>query len=108
MKEGKYTKTLAKIQVGAIFACEISAEMLICLIYRASETPCLCPSEWHQHGGRYICYPVFHERVNSSLEELMKIKFSFLIQLFTLDSKIFKKNKSLFNLNDNSLGHLPQ
>ena len=22
------------------------------------ETPCLCPSEWHQHGGRYICYPV--------------------------------------------------
>ena len=35
MKEGKYTKTLAKIQVGAIFTSEISAEMLICLIYRA-------------------------------------------------------------------------
>ena len=33
----------------------------------------------------------FHERVNSSLEELMNIKFSFLIQLFTLDSKIFLK-----------------
>ena len=58
MKEGKYKKTLAKIQVGAIFTCEISREMLVCLTYRASETPCLCPSEWHQHGGRYICYPV--------------------------------------------------
>ena len=35
MKEGQYTKTLAKIQVGEIFSCEIPAEILICIIHRA-------------------------------------------------------------------------
>ena len=35
MKEGQYTKTLAKIQVGEIFTCEISAEILIWIIHRA-------------------------------------------------------------------------
>ena len=34
-----------------------------------------------------FCY----EGVNSSLEELMNIKVSFLIQFLTLDSKILKK-----------------
>ena len=97
MKEGKYTKTLAKIQVGTIFTCEISREMLICLIYRASETPCLSPSEWHQHGGRYICYPVLAKSLlpytkkecwklpDLSIKYIGQSKMTFLIFIFTVN-----------------------
>ena len=52
MKEGKYTKTLAKILVGAIFTCEILGEMVIYLIYRALYGDAMFVSLC------YICYPV--------------------------------------------------
>ena len=109
MKEGKYTKTLAKIQVGAIFRCAISREMLVCLIFIELRRRHVCvPLSGTNMAADTSVTQFCYERVNSSLEELMNIKFSFLIQLFTLDSKIFKKKKSLFNVHDNSLGHLLQ
>ena len=96
MKESKYTKTLAKIQVGTIFKWEISAEMLICLIYRAYGDA-MFVSLWVAPTWRQIhLLPSFatnawiHHSRNS-----WTLKFSFLIQLFTLDSKIFNKKKKI-------------
>ena len=93
MKEGKYTKTLAKIQVGEIFTCEISAEILICIIHRACGDTMFVPL-WVAPTWRQIhLLPSFatnawiHHSRNS-----WTLKFSFLIQLLTLDSKILKKN----------------
>ena len=51
---------------------------------RPMETPCLCPSQWHKYGRRkptetsvlelsYLC-------VNSSFEELIKIKVIFFLR----------------------------
>ena len=35
MEEGKYTKALAKIQVGAVFSCARNSENFFTYIYRA-------------------------------------------------------------------------
>ena len=79
MKGGKYTKTLAKIQVRRIFRIEISEEMFYPNLWRfvwrrhAGAHP-----DGHQHGGRKptetsvteFCY----KSVNLLLEELINIK----------------------------------
>ena len=79
MKEDKYTKRLAKYQVYAIVHMrDIGKNVLPKFIKLCMETPCLCPFQGHKYGRRkpietsvfefsYLC-------VNSSLEELIKIK----------------------------------
>ena len=75
MKEGKYAKTLAKILVTAIFLMrDMRRNVLPKFMKICMETPCWCPSVWHEHGGRKptetsvteFCY----KSVNLSLEEL--------------------------------------
>ena len=85
MKGGKYTKTLAKIQVRRIFRIEISEEMFYPNLWRfvwrrhAGANP-----DEHQHGGRKptkTSVPEFwYKSVNSFLEELINIK---VIQAFS-------------------------
>ena len=85
MKEDKYTKSLAKNQVYAIVHMrDIRKNVLPKFIKLCMETPCLCPFEGHKYGRRkptetsvfefsYLC-------VNSSLEELIKIKAIFILR----------------------------
>ena len=79
MKEDKYTKRLAKYQVYAIVHMrDIGKNVLPKFIKFCMETLHLCPFQGHKYGPRkpietsvfefsYLC-------VNSSLEELIKIK----------------------------------
>ena len=79
MKEDKYTKSLAKNQVYAIVHMrDIRKNVLPKFIKLCMETLHLCPFQGHKYGRRkptetsvlefsYLC-------VNSSLEELIKIK----------------------------------
>ena len=66
MKEGKYIKALAKIQVGAIFHTFIDLYM---------ETQCWCPSGWsltlRLETNRNMCHGVVLVKGDSSLEELI-------------------------------------
>ena len=85
MKEDKYTKSLAKNQVYAIVHMrDIRKNVLPKFIKLCMETPCLCPFQGHKYGRRkptetsvfefsYLC-------VNSSLEELIKIKAIFILR----------------------------
>ena len=75
--EGRYAKTLAKIQVTALFLMEdLRRNVFPKFIEICMETPCWYPSNGHQHGGRKptetsvteFCY----KSVNLSLEELKK------------------------------------
>ena len=79
MKEGTYTKTLAKIQVRGIFRIrDIRRIVLPKLIEICMETPCWCPPNELQHGGRKptetsvteFCY----KSVNLFFEKLINIK----------------------------------
>ena len=82
MKEDKYTKSLAKIQVYAIvYMRDIRKNVLPKFMKLCMETSCLCP---HKYGRwkptetsvfefSYLC-------VNSSLEELIKIKAIFILR----------------------------
>ena len=63
MKEGKYTKALAKIQVGAIFqAPEIRRIFLLTFIELYIETQCWYPSgwslTWRPETNRNMCHGV--------------------------------------------------
>ena len=83
MKEDKYSKSLAKNQVYAIAHMrDIRKNVLPKFIKLCMETPYLCPFQGHKYGRRkptetsavefsYLC-------VNSSLEELIKIKVIYL------------------------------
>ena len=85
MKEDKYRKSLAKNQVYAIVHMrDIRKNVLPKFIKLCMETPCLCPFQGHKYGRRkptetsvfefsYLC-------VNSSLEELIKIKVIFILR----------------------------
>ena len=49
IKEDKYSNSLAKIQVCAMFrAGDIRRNVLLKFIRLCLETPCLCPSEGHK------------------------------------------------------------
>ena len=84
-KEDKYTKSLAKNQIcGIIRMRDIRKNVLPKFIRLCMETPCWCPFEGHKYGRRkptetsvfefsYLC-------VNSSLEELIKIKVIFILR----------------------------
>ena len=85
MKEDKCTKSLAKIQVYAIVhKRDIRKKVLPKCIKLCIEMPCLCPFQGHKYGRwkptetsvfefSYLC-------MNSSLEELKKIKVIFIPQ----------------------------
>ena len=94
MKEDEYTKSLAKNQVYAIVHMrDIRKNVLPKFIKLCMETPCLCPFQGHKYGRRkptetsvfefsYLC-------VNSSLEELIKIKDCIAKQRTLLNRKLF-------------------
>ena len=87
MKENKYTKSLAKNQIYAVVHMRDIREkrnVLPKFIKLCMGTPCLCPIQGHKYGRRkptetsvfefsYLC-------VNSSLEELIKIKAIFILR----------------------------
>ena len=85
MKEDKYTKSHATNQVYAIVHMQdIRKNVLPKFIKLCIETPCLYPLQGHNYGRRkpketsvfefsYLC-------VNSSLEELIKIKAIFILR----------------------------
>ena len=85
VKEDKYTKILAKNQICAIIHMrDIRKNVSPKFIKLCMETPCWCPFEGHKCGRRkptetsvfefsYLC-------VDSSLEELIKIKVIFVLR----------------------------
>ena len=85
MKEDKYSKSHAKNQVNALVRVrDIRKNVLPKFTKLCMETPCLCPFQGHKYGRRkptetsvfefsYLC-------VNSSLEELIKIKVIFILR----------------------------
>ena len=55
IKEDEYSNSLAKFQICAMFrAGDIQRNVLLKFIRLCMETPCLCPSEGHKHGGRKL------------------------------------------------------
>ena len=76
MKEDKYTKSLAKNQVYGIVHMR---DIKLCM-----EAPCLCPFHGHKYGRRKLTETSVFEFsylcVNSSLEELIKIKVIFILR----------------------------
>ena len=95
MKEDKYTKSLVKNQIYAIVHMrDIRKNVLTKFIKLCMETPCLCPFQGHKYGRRKptetIVFEFSYLFVNSSLEELIKIKVIFILRQGMLDSKISK------------------
>ena len=85
MKEDKYTKSLTKNQVYAIVHMrDIRKNVLPKFIKLCTciETPCLCPFQGHIYGRRKSTetsvFEFSYSCVNSSLEELIKIKVIFI------------------------------
>ena len=80
MKEDKYTKSLAKNQVYAIFQMrDIRKKSLPKFKKLRMETQCWCPFRGHQYDLRLATKTSlfefsYYKCVNSSLEELIKIK----------------------------------
>ena len=55
VKEDEYSNSVAKIQVCAMFcAGDIRRNVLLKFIRPCMETPCLCLSDGHKHGGRKL------------------------------------------------------
>ena len=85
MKEDKYKKSLAKNQVYAIVHMQdIQKNVLPKFIKLCMETPCLCPFQGHKYGHRKptetSVFEFSYLYVNSSLEELTKIKAIFILR----------------------------
>ena len=85
MKEDKYTKRLAKNQVCAIFQMrDILKNDLPKFVKLCMETPCWSPFQGHQYGRRIptetSVFEFFYYCVNSSREELIKIKVIFILR----------------------------
>ena len=85
MKEHKYAKSLANDQVYAIvYMRDIRKNVLPKFIKLCMETPCLCPFRGHKYGRRKptetSVFKFSHLCVNSSLEELIKIKLIFILR----------------------------
>ena len=86
MKENKYTKSLAKNQVYRIVHMRDSRKnVLPKFIKLCMEVPCLCPFQGHKYGRRKLTETSVFEFsyfcVNSSLEELIKVKGIFILRL---------------------------
>ena len=101
MKEGKYTKALAKIQVCAIFHARETFENFFTYIYRALYGDAMllpirmvtniAAGNQQKHVSR-SCTTLYYLRVNSSLEELINID----IDTMTIQIAKFPPTESLF------------
>ena len=85
MKENKYTKSLAKNQVYRIVHMRDSRKnVLPKFIKLCMEAPCLCSFQGHKYGRRKLTeisvFEFSYLCVNSSLEELIKIKIIFILR----------------------------
>ena len=85
MKEDKYSKSHAKNEVNAIVRVrDIRKNVLPKFIKLCMEMPCLCPFRGHKYGRRKptetSVFEFFYLCVNSSLEELIKIKVIFILR----------------------------
>ena len=85
MKEEKYTKSLANNQVYAIVHMRnIWKTVLPKFIKLCIETPCWCSFQGRKYGRRKpketSVFEFSYLSVNSSLEELMKIKVIFILR----------------------------
>ena len=92
MNENQYKKHLAKNQDCAIFHVRDTIKKLTKL---CMETPCWCPFEGHKYGRRKqkdsSVFEFFYKSVNSSLEELTKIKVIFILKQEMLRQQNLKK-----------------
>ena len=107
MKEGKYTKTLAKIWVEGIFRIrDIRGNVLPKFIEFWMDTSCWSSSgwspTWRTETNRNNCYRVLLQSLNLLLEEPINIKVIIFQYLNCLGSKFLEKSH-FFNLNDTSL-----
>ena len=85
MKEDTYSKRVAKNQVYVIgHTRDIRKNVLPKFIQLCMETPCLCPFQGHKYGRRKptetSVFEFSYLFVNSSLEELVKIKVIFILR----------------------------
>ena len=92
MEESKYAKILAKIQVGAIFYIrDIRRNVLPKFIELCMRTPCWCPSEEHQHGGRKL--------IETSVTKVLLLKRDFIPRLIhNIKVIIFLRTVQIANL----------
>ena len=86
MEENQYTKHLAKNQDCAIFHVRDTRKNVLPKLSKlCMETPCWFPFEGHKYGrgkqkdSSVFEFFFFHKSVNSSLEELIKIKVIFIL-----------------------------
>ena len=85
MKEDKYTKSLAKNQVYAtVHIRDIRKNVSPKFIKLCMETPCLCFLQGHKYGRpkptETSVFEFSYLWVNSSFEELIKIKAMFILR----------------------------
>ena len=85
MKEDKYTKSFPKNQVYAIVHMrDIWKNVLPKFVKLCMETPCLCPFHGHKYGRQKptetSVFEFSYLFMNSSLEELIKIKVIFILR----------------------------
>ena len=85
VKEDKYTKSLAKNQVYAtVHIRDIRKNVLPKFIKLCMETPCLCLFQGHKYGRpkptETSVFEFSYLWVNSSFEELIKIKAMFILR----------------------------
>ena len=84
MKGDNLQKALPRIRSVQYFICEICGKMFYPnLLSFVAETLCLCPTQGHKYGRRKPTEKSvfeFFQCVNSSLEELIKIKAIFILR----------------------------
>ena len=85
MKEDKCTKSFAKNQVYAIVHMrDIGKKVLRNFVKLCMETPCLCLFQGHKYGRpkptETSVFEFSYLWVNSSFEELIKIKAMFILR----------------------------
>ena len=74
------------------------------------ETPCWCPSRWHQHGGRkpaettVTVTEFWHKSVNLSLEELKNVVIILYSNTRTVQIAKFPEISHILNQHYSSLG----
>ena len=109
MEENQCTKHLAKNQDCAIFhERDTQKNVLPKFTKLCMETPCWCSFEGHKYGRRkqndLSVFEFFYKSVNSSLEELIKIKVIFILKQEMLRQQNLKKIGNIFSLHESCPG----
>ena len=109
MEENQYTKHLAKNQDCAIFHVRDTRKNVLPKLTKLSmETQCWFPFEGHKYGRRKqkdsSVFEFFYKSVNSSLEELIKIKVIFILKQEILRQQNLKKIGNIFSLHESCPG----